>query len=125
MPLRPAVEEANERAPNHSRLLKEMVLVADPLKPFEYTSDSTPDRQAILAAYVVEMETAYEAVETPSPSSDAALEIPLTWSETECLKFARSVIQKVTLCPLDDDDDIFHAGCDRCVHSRLLWRIVC
>ncbi|KAJ7214327.1 hypothetical protein GGX14DRAFT_563141 [Mycena pura] len=66
----PTVEEANRLSPTHSRIFKEagsslpmrrlapanifemqMILIANPSKPFEMTAKATPRRQAVLDAY--------------------------------------------------------------------------
>ncbi|KAJ6600161.1 hypothetical protein B0H10DRAFT_1958887 [Mycena sp. CBHHK59/15] len=47
----PTVEQANRFAPTHSRIFKEMILVANPLKPFELTAKGYPCRQVVLDMY--------------------------------------------------------------------------
>jgi long-subunit acyl-CoA synthetase (AMP-forming) len=62
----PTVERLNAFAPQHSRLLKEMVLVASPSKPFAYTVKMNPRRQAILKEYDNEINTLYDGIEQTS-----------------------------------------------------------
>lgn len=105
----PSVEAANRIAPQHSRIFKEMIIVADPSKPFEFTPKGTPRRQAVLDAYASEIDAAYEAV---TESSQIHLAAPSEWSQGSALTFVRQAVDKVLLAPVKDDDDLFQSGCD-------------
>ncbi|THH03896.1 hypothetical protein EW145_g5919, partial [Phellinidium pouzarii] len=58
----PIIEKMNAFAPTHSRIFKEMILVANPAKPFEYTSKGTLRRQPIINEYRQEIDALYDAV---------------------------------------------------------------
>jgi acyl-coenzyme A synthetase/AMP-(fatty) acid ligase len=62
----PTVERLNAFAPQHSRLLKEMIVVASPSKPFIYTAKMSARRQAILKGYDNEINAMYDVVEQTS-----------------------------------------------------------
>ncbi|KAF9261013.1 acetyl-CoA synthetase-like protein [Marasmius fiardii PR-910] len=47
----PTIEKMNASVPPHSRLSKEMIIFADPKRPFKYTAKGTARRQAILQDY--------------------------------------------------------------------------
>ncbi|KAF8200271.1 hypothetical protein BJ912DRAFT_921743 [Pholiota molesta] len=83
----------------HSRLFKEMILVAKPDKPFQYTAKSTARRQAIIKQYEDEIESVYNAVETTTQTN-----IPLPQSGIS--------YPPLPLRNVQDDDDIFQHGCD-------------
>ncbi|KAJ8080312.1 putative NRPS-like protein biosynthetic cluster [Marasmius tenuissimus] len=105
----PSIEKANEYAPQHSRIFKEMIVVADPAKPFEFTPKGTPRRQAVLDAYAGEIEAAYNSVKT---SSQTQLIPPLEWDQGSALEFVKKAIGKVLKTKVPDDGDIFQHGCD-------------
>ncbi|KAG5729986.1 Linear gramicidin synthase subunit D [Termitomyces sp. T112] len=106
----PSVEEANRLAPSHSRIFKEMILVATPSKPFQYTPKGTPRRHVILDSYEEEIDTIYQAIEE---SSQTDIPIPTHFDEHTSLEFVRKAVENVlTSRLLSDDDDFFQNGCD-------------
>lgn len=109
----PSVEAANTFAPSHSRIFKEMILVASPGKPFSYTPKGTARRLAVITDYEAEIAALYKAA---AESSQEDLEGPnwSTCSYLDILAFVRSVVQKTLTRTelLSDDVDIFNAGCD-------------
>ncbi|KAJ7468444.1 male sterility protein-domain-containing protein [Mycena latifolia] len=107
---RPTIEEANRFAPTHSRIFKEMVLVADPSKPIiELTAKGTPRRNAILDIYKLEIRNVYAAVKD---SSQTHLTAPDEYDAPASLNFVRRVVAEVMLEMPGDDEDIFQHGCD-------------
>lgn len=56
MPDRPAVQEANAKAPAFARIFKEMILIADPAKPLPRAAKSTVIRRQALELYAGEIE---------------------------------------------------------------------
>ncbi|CAL1699337.1 unnamed protein product [Somion occarium] len=105
----PTVQKANEYAPQHSRIFKEMILVASPSKPLSYTAKGTPRRHAVIAEYQSEIEALYTAAEE---SAQAELSPPTSWDPSATKLFVREVVTKVMKCILQDDDDLFERGCD-------------
>jgi hypothetical protein len=100
----------NKFAPQHSRLFKEMILVAKPDKPFQYTAKSTARRQAIIKQYEDEIEAVYNAVEA---TTQANIPLPEEWNIISTTSFVRAVVNGVLVRYVQDDDDIFQHGCDR------------
>jgi len=109
---RPLVERINDCSPTHSRLFKEMILVASPLKPFEISAKNTPRRMAVLTAYQDEIKQAYASADK---CSQPDIPLPEIWEIEECLVFVRCAVRRVMQVPVSDDEDIFQAGCDRFV----------
>ncbi|KAK0497789.1 hypothetical protein EDD18DRAFT_1159316 [Armillaria luteobubalina] len=105
----PTVTKANQFAPQHSRIFKEMILVADKSKPFEFTAKGTPRRQAVLNAYSAEIDTAYEAVKQ---SSQTHLVAPVQWELPNSLHFVREAVEKILTTKVEENDDFFQNGCD-------------
>ncbi|KAK0480581.1 hypothetical protein IW261DRAFT_1473414 [Armillaria novae-zelandiae] len=105
----PTVKRMNEFAPQHSRLFKEMIVVAKPTKPFTYTAKNTARRQAILTDYSDEILAAYETV---AESTQANIPPPSQWDDVSTEEFVRNVVLQVLARSISDDDDFFQHGCD-------------
>ncbi|KAH8114785.1 acetyl-CoA synthetase-like protein [Phellopilus nigrolimitatus] len=105
----PYVEQATAFAPTHSRIFKEMIIVTDPAKPFEYTPKGNPRRHVSVALYSAEIDAVYAAVEA---QTDSGPSVPSSWRESEAREYARTLINKVLKNPVRDEDDIFEHGCD-------------
>ncbi|KAJ7233038.1 hypothetical protein C8J57DRAFT_1090832 [Mycena rebaudengoi] len=105
----PTVEKMNAFAPQHSRIFKEMIIVAKPSKKFTYTAKMTARRQAIIADYASEISNLYATVEETTQSN---ITPPEQWDPTSTLDFVREVIRNVMTNSVEDDEDIFQHGCD-------------
>ncbi|KAG8992459.1 hypothetical protein FRB94_013915 [Tulasnella sp. JGI-2019a] len=107
------VREANTFAPQHSHILKEMILVTSPNKPILLTAKNTVIRKAALALYEDEIEACYAAVDH---SAEAARDIPVptSWNQEETSIFIRRIVAKVMERdePPTDEDDLFQNGLD-------------
>ncbi|KAF9484031.1 putative aminoadipate reductase [Pholiota conissans] len=66
----PIVEEANRIAPAFSRIFKELILVADPSKPFIRAGKGTVIRKATLNLYAEEIEALYSTLEESIVADD-------------------------------------------------------
>ncbi|TFK42646.1 hypothetical protein BDQ12DRAFT_719499 [Crucibulum laeve] len=104
-----AILKSNEQAPRHSRIFKEMIVIADPTKPFQYTSKGTPMRHAVLDMYSSEIESAYRAVEA---SSCTEVPLPCSWDLSNVRAFIRAIIASIVNQKLSDTENIFMAGVD-------------
>jgi thioester reductase-like protein len=104
----PTVERLNAFAPQHSRLFREMVVVASPSKPFVYTAKMTARRQAILKDYDNEINALYDAVEQ---TSQVDIPSPSEWTPSQSLDYVRRIVHKV-MTQVADGIDIFQHGCD-------------
>ncbi|CAL1699334.1 unnamed protein product [Somion occarium] len=105
----PTVERMNEFAPQHSRIFKEMIMVASPTKPFQYTAKNTARRQAIIADYDPEIEALYAAVKE---TTQADMAPPPSWSLPDSINFVKEVVNRVMKHEIQESDDIFQKGCD-------------
>ncbi|KAF8989318.1 hypothetical protein BDQ17DRAFT_1288574 [Cyathus striatus] len=103
------VEDANKITPQHSKIFKEFILVANPSKPFEYTAKGTPRRHAILKNYDPEIENIYQASENQTLSKVPA---PTSWDLTEIRAFLHKIFVSVLEHNVKDSDSIFLAGGD-------------
>ncbi|KAH9935954.1 acetyl-CoA synthetase-like protein [Epithele typhae] len=106
----PSVERANTFAPSHSRLFKEMIIMARPDKPFQLTAKGTPRRQVCIDEYAEEIEQAYKRVEE---SSQVDVVPPAVWAQDTTLEYVRTLVHRVMdNSGLKDTDDFFQSGAD-------------
>ncbi|KIJ49892.1 hypothetical protein M422DRAFT_246262 [Sphaerobolus stellatus SS14] len=113
----PNIEEANDYAPAHSRIFKEMILIASPSKPFSYTAKNTARRGAIIKDYADEIEDIYKAVDD---STQTSIPIPTNatenggWSLEDTRDFVHNVVHEIMkdVSAMKDSDDLFSFGCD-------------
>ncbi|OSD00953.1 acetyl-CoA synthetase-like protein [Trametes coccinea BRFM310] len=105
----PTIEYANEHAPQHSRIFKEMILITSPLRPLQLNTKGIPRRKIMLKEYNKEIEALYEQAEG---SSHSDLPPPTCWDEGSILAFLRAVVHKTLRRSIADDADIFRNGGD-------------
>ncbi|KAJ7894322.1 hypothetical protein B0H14DRAFT_802925 [Mycena olivaceomarginata] len=105
----PTVLRMNEIAPQHSRLFKEMIIVAKPSKPFTHTAKMTVRRGAVITEYEEEIGILYNMVD-----ESTTLNIPplVSWRADSVRNFVRAAILSVLNARVGDEDDIFQHGCD-------------
>ncbi|KAK0492826.1 NRPS-like enzyme [Armillaria luteobubalina] len=103
------ITKVNEQAPQHSRIYKEMILVANPSKPFEFTAKGTLRRNDILKAYEQEIEDLYKAVDGISQTD---VVIPQLWTFKNVMSMIREIVTAVFERKVGDTDDIFVVGGD-------------
>jgi len=120
---------ANEYAPQHSRIFKEvclhptrfcepllmvrtnqMILVSKKDKPFVCSAKGAPVRKTVIADYQAEIEELYQMVEDAAISG---FNSPTTLLLEESITYVRTVVLGVMMTTLGDDDDLFAHGCDR------------
>ncbi|EGO29034.1 hypothetical protein SERLADRAFT_444920 [Serpula lacrymans var. lacrymans S7.9] len=105
----PTVERMNLYAPQHSRIFKEMIIIASPSKPFVFTAKNTPRRPFLINQYEPEINALYAAVaETTQPD----LPVPSEWNMANTLNFVRTVVARTLGKTVDDQDAIFQHGAD-------------
>lgn len=97
-----------------------MIIVAKPSKPFHYTAKNTARRQAILKDYAEEISRLYETVDETTSSS---VPPPAAWDIISTTDFVRTVVNKVLVHQIEDDDDLFENGCDRRAPYLLFQRL--
>ncbi|KAH8110877.1 acetyl-CoA synthetase-like protein [Phellopilus nigrolimitatus] len=108
----PTIEVMNEFAPTHSRIFKEMILVASPSKPFALTGKGTLRRQIIIKEYDSEIDAAYKAVDE---SAQDHIVGPEDWTLSHTTEFVRQIVlqtMKKENGAIADDADLFEHGLD-------------
>ncbi|KAI0734153.1 hypothetical protein C8Q72DRAFT_770789 [Fomitopsis betulina] len=106
----PTVLKMNAFAPQHSRLFKEMILVAKPDKPFSYTAKRTVRRGVVTKDYEDEINALYDSVDE---SSQSVVPLPTSWDIASAAEFVRRVVAQVMGRTVPDEGDLFQNGCDR------------
>ncbi|KAJ7244352.1 hypothetical protein C8J57DRAFT_1725733 [Mycena rebaudengoi] len=105
----PTVENLNAFAPQHSRIFKEMILVVKPSKPFTYTAKLTPRRQAVITEYADEITDLYATVDE---TTQLSIIQPHIWNAASTLDFVRQLVRSIMHNVVQDEENIFHHGCD-------------
>ncbi|KAF8315479.1 acetyl-CoA synthetase-like protein [Cantharellus anzutake] len=106
-----SVQLANEYAPSHSRLFREMIILAKPEKPFTFTGKGSIRKSAVIKDYDEEIETVYKTLEK-AVSSKASVNPPTQWTKESLHTFVRDVVTGVMGAKIGDDQDIFQNGSD-------------
>lgn len=106
----PTVEKANLQSPTQGRILRSMIAVALPEKPFARAGKGTVVRHLVTSAYASEIERLYAAVEAPEYPS-------LTTHSSHDLKaitgaVRRSVLSVLGDVQISDRDNFFNCGLD-------------
>jgi hypothetical protein len=107
--IQPTIEHANDLIPKHSRLVRELILVAPADKPFATTDKATVKKKETLDRFQPEIEAAYEIMEEGGNGEDWTFEGSVT-NEKDVKRFVRSAVQQVLGKRVPDDEDMFEHG---------------
>ncbi|KAG6907803.1 putative NRPS-like protein biosynthetic cluster [Tephrocybe rancida] len=117
----PTIEEANDVAPAHSRIFKEMILIASKEKPLPRAGKGTILRKAAVKVYEEDINAIYDNVEAIVANSSS----PTSWSvadvEAWIIEQANDIISGSTVVPTTD---LFQQGFDSLHATSLRLRIV-
>jgi hypothetical protein len=103
----PTVEHVNTIVPNHSRVIRQMVILADvKTKPFVQSDKGSIKTKDTLALYKDEIDAAYEALEAES-GAQAVKDIE---TPEQIEGYVKEVVGIVAKRPLGDEDDFFECG---------------
>ncbi|KAJ6628492.1 hypothetical protein B0H10DRAFT_2209402 [Mycena sp. CBHHK59/15] len=114
----PTVEQANAFAPSHSRIFKDMIVLATPSRPFQVTAKGTPRRQAILEDYAQDIESAYAAFDN-SAAPSAVLRERGEISMHDALEIVRGHVRANVGPSISDHENLFDAGADSLLTARI------
>ncbi|KAI6042371.1 putative aminoadipate reductase [Pisolithus marmoratus] len=121
--VKPVVEEANQEAPNFSRIFKEMILVTSRDKPMLRTGKGTVTKKATLDLYESEINALYESVEA-SATAGIDVSLPSEWTtanvENWLMVHAAAVNSNK---PVNPGVDLFEQGFDSLSATFLRNRI--
>lgn len=103
----PTIVAMNKEVPLHSRLVRELVLVAQPDRPFALTDKGTVRGKITLTLYGKEIEQAYRNIEENTSSS---WEIPAVFNVDSIKVYLAQVIEDVLGRKINQSDDLFAQG---------------
>ncbi|KAF7348965.1 NRPS-like enzyme [Mycena venus] len=118
----PTVEQANATAPSHSRLFKDMIVLATPSRPFQVSAKGTPRRQAILEDYAQEIDAAYVAFNRVA--APAGPQVHGKFSINDALEIVRGQVHTNVRPSISDNENLFDAGADSLVAARIRRGII-
>lgn len=104
----PTIKAINEIAPRHARIVRPLLLVARPDKPFAITHKGNSKDWETLEAYAEEIDDAYVTLE----SRGVLVDFPGKFDEQGVVTYLRLVVQKAFGTSTADDIDFFNAGMD-------------
>ncbi|KAJ7092499.1 acetyl-CoA synthetase-like protein [Mycena belliarum] len=113
-------ENVNAVVPQHSRLIRPLVLVAVPEKPFVLTDKQSINRKVTLNFYMDQIEAAYKRIE-----EDGYEEVPLpslgptSHNMESTTSYVQAVVCKVLQRDIPLDEDLFDAGLDSLLAMRI------
>jgi hypothetical protein len=101
------IEEMNKVIPSHSRVVKELVLLEDALRPFSTTDKGTVREGSTLQDYARRIEQAYLDAETMQQD----VKLPTRFEQSDIMAYlqesVRGLLPETTLT---DDADLFEHG---------------
>ncbi|KAJ6518216.1 hypothetical protein C8R47DRAFT_1086338 [Mycena vitilis] len=113
----PTVEQANAFAPSHSRIFKEMIVLATPSRPLQLTAKGTPRRQMILEDYAADIDAAYVNFDRSGPSTGYPAREEI--SMAEALEIVRRHVHTNVALGISDNENLFAAGADSLLAARI------
>ncbi|KAJ6554493.1 hypothetical protein B0H19DRAFT_1262842 [Mycena capillaripes] len=120
-------DNVNGTVPQHSQLIRPLVLVAAPTKPFVLTDKRSLNRKATLSLYVDEINTAYARVEEGEYDEIALPDGGLAPQDTEGIRsYVQALVHKVLQGQrrVALDDDLFDVGLESLLAIRVRSAVV-
>ncbi len=110
----PTIEEANENAPSHARVMKSHIMFTNPKKPMLRAGKGTVQRSGTLRSYTAEIDTLYRDADTMSADVDPA--DPTTSRDLDKTIVSKNIqhfiLENANWKSLDDSDNLFTLGMD-------------
>ncbi|KAA1471368.1 acetyl-CoA synthetase-like protein [Dentipellis sp. KUC8613] len=109
-------EKVNPSIPQHSRLVRPLVLVVDPARPLLITDKNTVKTRLSIALYQNEIDAAYRRFEevgfdeAVAPGEDLA---------DDTSRYIRTAVSNIIGRKVDDSEDLFSAGLDSLLAMRV------
>ncbi|EMD36322.1 hypothetical protein CERSUDRAFT_74328 [Gelatoporia subvermispora B] len=102
----PVVKSANDALPPHSRIVKELVIVASASKPFALSDKGSVREFQTLRLYEQEIENTYASLESGSVN----IPLPLHDDGGGILTYIRDTVQRLMGKNIDDTTNFFDSG---------------
>ncbi len=108
----PSVERANLKAPGHGRILRSMIIVAEPDKPFTRAGKGTVIRKLTEAAYVSEINALYASKPQQRHAAQLSLQAS-SFRQEAVINFIQSMLAESMLeIELGYEDNFYSLGLD-------------
>ncbi|PWY65421.1 NRPS-like enzyme [Aspergillus eucalypticola CBS 122712] len=106
----PLVQAANQILPEYGQIMKHMILLASPTKPFQLTPKGTTQRHAVNLAYTREIDAIYAAQD----EQQVEVKLPAATDYESLRNYLQSIISSLTgrSQDLKDSDDLYTLGLD-------------
>ncbi|EMD36304.1 hypothetical protein CERSUDRAFT_95639 [Gelatoporia subvermispora B] len=114
------IDRANGSLPQHSRIVKELVIVAASAKPFVLSDKGTVREYQTLRLYEQEIENAYTEFERGSISGT----LPLPGDEVGILTYIRDTVEQLLGKKITDTTNFFDSGMDSLIATSCRSRII-
>ncbi|KAJ3525806.1 hypothetical protein NM688_g8348 [Phlebia brevispora] len=118
----PIVEEANRTAPAFARIFKEMIIVADPARPFPRAAKGTFIRKQTIALYQYEIDQLYDTVDDSRDTKGIAP--PASWIVEDIETWLMEHASAIKDSRIDPSVDLFDQGFDSLYTTFLRNRII-
>lgn len=116
-------ENVNNVLPRFSRLLRSLVLLESPTKPFRLSDKGTVRNRDTLDLYRREIEQAYHNISDGEPGI-SSLTVPVPLDIKSIRSFVKSLVSEYIDQDIDDDDDFFASGLDSLLAVKLRFSII-
>ncbi|KAJ7502652.1 acetyl-CoA synthetase-like protein [Mycena galericulata] len=116
------VENVNPIIPQHSQLIRPLVLVTDLARPFIFTDKRSLNRKRTLDLYAEEIEAAYTRVEEGDYEEIVLPETGLVPHEVQA--YVQAVVHKVLQRSVALEDDLFDAGLESLLAMRIRSSVI-
>lgn len=113
----------NNVVPQHSRLLRPLVLLSQAQKPFIYSDKGTVKRHATLELYSEEIDTAYLGFEQGMGNDKSILHALNLDDEVVIRAYLEEAVASVIGHPIGPKDDFFNSGMDSLLATKLRFII--
>ncbi|KAJ6526458.1 hypothetical protein B0H19DRAFT_970583 [Mycena capillaripes] len=118
-------ENINPIVPQHSRLIRPLVLVAVPTKPFVLTDKQSINRKLTLKLYDDEISAAYALVEEGGYEEVVLPPAGLAAHDTDgIMTYVQAVVQKVLQRRVAPSTDLFDAGLESLMAMRVRFAVL-
>ncbi|KAI0085563.1 male sterility protein-domain-containing protein [Irpex rosettiformis] len=115
----------NNTVPRHSRLLRPLVLVEEPSKPFQLSDKGTIKKKATLDLYHEQIEQAYTIIEEGEPTSAHSTRPTTAFPDIPSIaSLLRRLVSKTIGREIGDNDDFFNFGLDSLLAVKLRFSII-
>ena len=109
----PFVQKANAATVNHGRIAKQLILLADPAKPFAKAGKGTIQRAATTKLYEQEIEALYHNVENSQVQGlDHSTRIDFSSPQKSIQSLHRFMKDELQIADISDNEDFFALGID-------------